>query len=467
MKTTISLMISIFLLLAGSLKPCTIFSAKDKKGNMWAGNNEDGIFKFSWRMHVVSATDSSYGYLCFTEGNSADDFIQGGVNDAGLFFDGNSVPPTEYKNFDKKKDFPGGGTEMIRYILKKCKTVQEVLKLFEIYRLPGNEGGQIHFADKYGNLGIIVADSMWITRTSYQVSTNYNLCHANKDNINCWRFPIAEKILKSREAGLETFRDICDSTSQKKGPSTIYSNIHNLSSGDIWFYYAMDYKHPYKTTLKEMLKGGTRSFYVYELFPKSPLVATYTAYNSKGIDYGLKTLEDYHLSSDNNYSCLRLLSNDLIINNIDFRAYPFLVEIFKLKIVPDSFLEVINAIVLFNSEQKDSALKIIKNYVKNNPEKSFGKMTLAQMNGTFQENANHKFELAGYENAKSVFIKGFDPPAIRYFLIKKDGKWIGEFNLTPDEYKYYFLVDGNRVLDPQNHDIITKEGKEFSRLVIK
>jgi len=147
---------------------------------------------------------------------------------------------------------------------------QEVFDIFKTYRLKGLEGSQLHFADKYGTFGIIVADSMWITKANYQISTNYNLCHPNKDNINCWRFPIAERLIKSRAIGLETFRDICDSTSQEKW--TNYSNIQNLNTGDIWFYYAMNYSRPYKTNIKELLKKGNRSFYMYELFKDDPLV---------------------------------------------------------------------------------------------------------------------------------------------------------------------------------------------------
>jgi hypothetical protein len=159
---------------------------------------------------------------------------------------------------------------MMFEILKKCQTVHEVFKLFKAYRLQGLDVSQFHFADKYGNLGIIVSDSMWITKANYQVSTNYNLCHTNKDNVKCERYPIAERILNSKEVGLETFREICDSTSQKKW--TNYSNIQNLNTGDIWFYYVQNFSRPFKTNIKELLKNGTTSFYLYELFKDDLLV---------------------------------------------------------------------------------------------------------------------------------------------------------------------------------------------------
>lgn len=249
---------------------CTIFSAKDKNGNVWTGNNEDGIFDLNTYINVVAATNKTFGYFYFTGTKNPYEFPQGGMNEEGLFFDGNAVPISVYKNFNKKKDFPGGINQMIFSILGNCKTVQEVFNVFKIYRLQGLEGSQLHFADKYGNFGIIVADSMWLTKANYLISTNYNLCHPNKDSIECWRYPIVERMLNTREIGLETFRDICDSTSQKKW--TNYSNVQNLSTGDFWLYYAMNYSRPYKTNIKELLKKGNNSFYMYELFIDDLLV---------------------------------------------------------------------------------------------------------------------------------------------------------------------------------------------------
>ena len=265
-----SFLIFILLISITNSNACTVFSAIDKKGNVWTGNNEDGIFSLNTCINVVAPTNNTFGYLYFTNSKNQNEFPQGGMNDAGLFFDGNSVPHSNYKKFDKKKDFPGGINEMVFSILRNCKTVQEVFEIFKVYRLQGLETSQLHFADKYGNFGIIVADSMWITKANYQISTNYNLCHPDKDSITCWRFPIAERILKSREIGLETFRDICDSTSQKKW--TNYSNIKNLNTGDFWLYYAMNYSRPYKVNLNELVKKGNSSFYMYELFNDDLLV---------------------------------------------------------------------------------------------------------------------------------------------------------------------------------------------------
>ena len=67
---------------------------------------------------------------------SPDDMIQGGANEAGLFFDFNAIPETEYKDYEKKKDYPGGHDALMRYFLKNCETVEEVFAMYKKYRNP-------------------------------------------------------------------------------------------------------------------------------------------------------------------------------------------------------------------------------------------------------------------------------------------------------------------------------------------
>ena len=186
-----AILIIILLIRITEIYACTIFSAKDKNGHIWAGNNEDYIFTFRTYLNIASASDSTLGYIFFSY-FSPDGTVEGGTNEAGLFFDFNAIPETEYKDYSKKKDYPGGHNALMHYLLKNCKTVEEAFTMFRKYRDPDLRTSQMHLADKFGNLGIILADSMWITKADFQVSTNYNLCHEKTDSKACWRFPIAE-----------------------------------------------------------------------------------------------------------------------------------------------------------------------------------------------------------------------------------------------------------------------------------
>jgi len=295
-------------------RPCTIFCAKDSKGHVWAGNNEDfNYFTFDTKIKIKPRTDSTLGYICFTYAHNV--FPQGGVNEAGLFYDFNAIAASDIKDADKKVPFPGdNGYEMVLYMLEHCNTVPEVMELFDKYKMPWMNKAQMHLADKFGNMGIIVADSAWITTANYQVSTNYNLSHVNKDNIECWRYPIAEAVLNTSEPNFETFENICNSTSQRIIVSTIYSNVHNLNTGEMRLYYAWDYEIPYKTTVNELMEFGDTLFPIRDLFPNQYLVKAYYTLLAKDFQEALKELneiEDSIVRED----MLKLLALDLFFGS--------------------------------------------------------------------------------------------------------------------------------------------------------
>jgi hypothetical protein len=461
----LTLLVFFFLTGTANIEACTIFSGKDKKGHVWAGNNEDFYFTFNSYLNLVASTDTTFGYMYLTY-FSPDNYIQGGTNEAGLFFNGSTTYPSEYKNYGMMKEFPGGSKQLLHYILKKCKTVPEVLSLFRKYRLNGLEAAQLHFADKYGNLGIIVSDSMWITKSDYQVSTNYNLCHPNKDGINCWRFPIAESILGSKEPGYETFRMICDSTSRKTRYVTVYSNIHNLNTGEIWFFFGMDYINSYHTNLKSLLENGSRSFFISELFDEQPIVKTYNTYHSSGYAGSLKVLDSYAISPERKTEIMRLFTQDLILFNRDFNSYGFLESYMKTQKTPDEFNVTLNAIALFCLNRKNEAVDILQKYVSEKPNSVTAKEILNQMQGIAPAGANARFELKGYASAKNVFVDGISISPIYNFLTRDGDKWIGNFKLPMNEYLYYFTVDGEKVLDPSNTDIVKDGNNEFNKLII-
>jgi hypothetical protein len=461
----IPLLVFIFLTGTKNTEACTIFSGKDKKGHVWAGNNEDFYFTFNSYLNLVARTDTTFGYMYLTY-FSPDNYIQGGANEAGLFFNGSTTSPSEYKNYDMMKEFPGGSKQLLHHILKKCKTVPEVLSLFKKYRLQGLEAAQFHFADKYGNLGIIVSDSMWLTKSDYQISTNYNLCHPNKDGINCWRFPIAERILSSKEPGFETFRMICDSTSRKTRYSTVYSNIHNLNTGEIWFFFGMDYTNSYHTDLKSLLENGSRSFFISELFDEQPIVKTYNAYHSSGYDMSLNVLDSYAISSERKTEILRLFIQDLILFNRDFKSYGYLESYMKTQKSPDEFSVTLYAITHFCLNRKNDAVDILQKYVSEKPNSTTAKEILNQMQGIAPAGANARFELKGYTSAKSVFVDGISVSPIYNFLTRDGDKWVGNFRLQTNEYHYHFTVDGEKVLDQSNPDRVKDGENEFNKLII-
>jgi hypothetical protein len=216
-------------------------------------NNEDFFHTSSNYVNVFPAQGkNTLGYLTLTYG-SPESSMQGGVNEAGLFFDVNALPPPQnYKLSRGKKPFPHG--YMLEYMLQHCRTVPEFLALWDTYYLP-DLGDQIHIADKYGNLAIIAPDTI-LRATKQLTSTNFNVCDTGPAKQSCWRYPIAQRLLAEGGVSQASLLRIATATSQREFTTSVYTNMHNLSTGEIWFYLAEEYYTPWHTSVPALLKQG-------------------------------------------------------------------------------------------------------------------------------------------------------------------------------------------------------------------
>lgn len=310
MKSKFMILLFSMVLAQSTAWSCTIFCAIDSHGHVWSGNNEDYYFSMGTKTNVVSRTDSTFGFIWYNYENNR--YAQGGINEAGLFYDLNSVEDSEIKDLDKKIIFPGENIEdFYLYLLGHCKTVPEVFELYSKYYMPWMKGGQMNVADKQGNMGIVTADSAWLVTSNFSISTNYNLCHNDNDYKTCWRYPIAEDILKKTEPSLETFAKICEATSQKKIITTIFSSISNLNTGDIWFYYAWDYKNAYKTSIQELVEMGDTVLIMRDWFPERPIVKAYYSYIENDFTTALGVLNEID-DPQRREDMLKLLAIDML-----------------------------------------------------------------------------------------------------------------------------------------------------------
>jgi hypothetical protein len=460
MRNSIKIISLILLLtLTHTINACTIFCGKDRFGHVWAGNNEDNAFSFANYINVFPKTvDTKYGYYTLsyhTPENGENVLIQGGMNEVGLFYDMNTLDMSgkEYiiKDLHKKKSFPQGDDAILSYILANFHTVEEVVAFFNEYWFDiGFKGAQIHLADKNGHFAMIdPTGSKVVTDKSYQLSTNFSIC-SNEETYGCWRYPIAKEELESREIGLATSRDICEKTSQKgyNGNYTIYSNIQNLSTGDIWFYFLSDYKNQYKTSISELLSKGRKSYLIRNLFEKHPMTILYNDFIEKGGQSAFETYEKLDLSVERKNEILSIFVTYFIGNEFNLEALPFLEEYLKTDPV-GHWMTGAQAISYFNQGNKIKATEIIKDYKRRIPETSMDvNSILDKFNGIFPKDVNCKIELNGYQDAKNVFVTGLTG-GIYDFMIKKDGKWTTELLLPDGIYNYQFVVDGKKVLDSE------------------
>jgi len=242
---------------------CTIFMASDGE-SVIAGNNEDFFYQYSSDMWFVPASEGSYGRVCF--GNSR--YIQGGMNEKGLFYDGATCPDTQVPN---DADKPTLGMDMGDVLLAKCANVNEAVEILKEHNAPG--GDHLLLADANGNSVVIewVENEMKVISRegNHQTVTNFFISKPDLGGYPCSRYETVEKMLQSStEITVDRFEKILESASQSwEGGGTKYSNVYDLKNKIVYVYNRGDFSSyavfQLDNELKKM-KDGSRMMYDIE-----------------------------------------------------------------------------------------------------------------------------------------------------------------------------------------------------------
>jgi penicillin V acylase-like amidase (Ntn superfamily) len=192
---------------------------------------------------------------------------QGGMNRAGLFFDGTRTPYAPYPANDKKTNCHCYNWNKI---LEQCSTTEQAIAYAKKYKLPEIEDVHILFADKNGNAAIIgvYEGKLQIRRGSknYQLLTNFNINDPSYGGEEpCKRFATAEAMLqKDSSVTINNLEDILSKTHQQE--LTAYSNIYNLSTGEVFVYNKINFHTRIKLNLSSELKKGRHTISFSKLF---------------------------------------------------------------------------------------------------------------------------------------------------------------------------------------------------------
>ena len=242
---------------------CLILFITDGK-TVLVANHEDWYARDS-EVTFIPAEGKKFGMLYFDF--ASEKTAQGGMNTAGLFFDGTRTPFAPYEENDSKKDCK---CYIWRKILEECATVDEALGYVEKYKIPEMEDVHILFADKKGNSAVVgVYDGkLQIHRRTgdHQLLTNFNLTDPSYgDEPPCQRFATAKKMLGSdSSATVDNLEKILSMTHQ--GDLTVYSNIYNLTSGEVYVYNRADFTRRVKFNLSAELAKGRHVVSIPPLF---------------------------------------------------------------------------------------------------------------------------------------------------------------------------------------------------------
>jgi hypothetical protein len=469
--------VGILALLAASIAlPCTIISGKTKDGIVWAGNNEDFYFDFNTYLNVLPAEGDLLGAVSFTYG-TPDSHIQGGFNEAGLFFDINAlpaIPKSDWIDWGERTEFPGGEAPFFSHLLRTCSTVQDAINLIKKYEIELTNG-QVHLADSKGTLAVISNSGIRLSENNFQVSTNFNIFTRGPSDggRHCWRYPIAEKMFQEREVSLDTIRDILDATQQQRLVGTIYSNVINLTTGDAYNYYAGNFKNTYHFNLKKLMQEGKKSYLWRSLFPKAPVVKIWETYLTKGAQAAVEVFQKMKESipETRQSEVLRHVFSSCILRENKYADAKIIFEEWlktskgkdKMTNLYHGLIQLTNgnmekAKYRFTEQTKvDATDELAKKYYR-----PYAKIFLDLLDENKPPGDGTRFELKGYSDAKFVCVFGLNLIPIVNFLKKTQDGWAANFSLPPGKHHYAFLVDGELVFDPANpvrEEIDTEDDK--------
>lgn len=252
---------------------CTIFCGASGD-EVLVGNNEDWFDPFSqvWYVRPEGAeldgrrfAAGRYGRVYFGYTNVAM-FMQGGMNEAGLFFDYTAQAHQEMK---KSAGKPRHESDLMDEWLASCATVEQVLERMDRIHWVPMEHACVFLADASGASAIYEGDEVVHRQGRTQVGTNFRQSTTPPAEVTCTRFEIASGMLQaSEELSVASFRRVLSAVHQEGGAKTVYSNIYDLKRKLVSLYHFHDFEHEVQIDLAAELGRGSRSVYLPDLFPE-------------------------------------------------------------------------------------------------------------------------------------------------------------------------------------------------------
>jgi len=192
-------------------------------------------------------------------------FPQGGMNEAGLVYDG--FTQSNRIVVDTVGKLKITSLELQKKIMQECKTVDEVKSLISKYNIAFMSSAVLRYVDKTGRYLYVDGDSLVIGEKNYFVQTNVR----PYENKKCWRFDKATRLLEhSYDATISYVKSVMDSIHQEtKWGGTLYTTVYDLNNGKVYLYHFYDYNNVVTFDLKEELKKGQRMVNIPELFPNN------------------------------------------------------------------------------------------------------------------------------------------------------------------------------------------------------
>ncbi len=235
-----------------------------RNGLVLAGNNEDRNHTETI-VQFLPASDEYYGRVIFGYDDAP---IQGGMNDQGLFIDGNALAPTGYRSDPDKPVFR---FNVIMAVLSTCATCEDAETFFRQSNFPALNRARFPIADstgasivvEWGNGALqIVKSDTW-----YQIATNFVMSEVKDRDYPGWRYRAADEMLSEADhLSIDLVRDVLERTHQEGRSLTVYSNIYDLKNGLIYTYNLRNFDQVIVMDLADELQKGRQRIELATLF---------------------------------------------------------------------------------------------------------------------------------------------------------------------------------------------------------
>jgi len=246
-------------------KACTILYYVDSgSGKIYAVNNEDYWYNVKAYIRIVPGKKHSLARLWYGWKN----FAQGGINEAGLYFDGAATP--QQRNM---KGLVKGGGNLGDRILSKCRTVEEAIGFLTRHGITLSDG-HVLLGDRTGNAVVVE----WVNgeRRIVHITdnrllvTNFLLTDTAKGNYPCPRYTVMDREIKRLQqnntaVALKDVRNVLAKTIQpvrknKDGREwgTLYSSFINITDMKFVLVYKYNNAHTTEIDLAQAFASRTR-----------------------------------------------------------------------------------------------------------------------------------------------------------------------------------------------------------------
>lgn len=281
--------------LAGPLRSsaCTLFKIT-QGGRTMVGNNEDAWGLDPW-IRFVPAREGGHGVAYV---GHRDGLPQGGMNDAGLVFDGLVVP---FKAMQARPGrTPVGDTfAFVEHLLRTCATVADVRTLLAGYDWTSQQRAIILFVDRAGNYLVMEGGTLLSGSDPTYVAGNFRPSqYADLDRVAIPRFQQGRAYLAAHGdtslrscAGMMEAMKACR---RKLGEGTLYTSIYDLQRGLVHLYFYHDFTQVRTFDLEHELAQGEHTLRMADLFPPNAeyarLARFRTPFNSGLLRWGITVI---------------------------------------------------------------------------------------------------------------------------------------------------------------------------------